>query len=62
MAGLATGLLALALGEAAAWRRAHLAPPAILGGLGLGGSVALMLLGRAAPWRAAPWRPAVGVA
>lgn len=48
VAGLATGLLALALGEAAAWRRAHLAPAAILGGLGLGGSVALMMLGQAA--------------
>lgn len=48
VAGLATGFLALALGEATAWRRAHLAPAAILGGLGLGGSVALMMLGQAA--------------
>lgn len=46
IAGAATGLLALALGEAAAWRRAHLVPAGLLGGLGLGGSVGLLLLGQ----------------
>ncbi|MCL6607562.1 MAG: EamA family transporter [Geminicoccaceae bacterium] len=47
VAGLAVGLLALALGEARAWRRGHLGPALLLGGLGLGGSVALMILGQA---------------
>lgn len=47
VAGLATGLLALALGEAAGRRRAQLRPAALPGGLGLGGSVALVLLGQA---------------
>jgi probable blue pigment (indigoidine) exporter len=48
VAGLATGLLAAVLGETAGWRRVHLAPAALLGGLGLAGSVALMMLGQAA--------------
>ncbi len=39
VAGLAVALLALAIGEARGRRRAHLAPAALLGGLGLGGSV-----------------------
>ncbi|MDW8371498.1 MAG: EamA family transporter, partial [Geminicoccaceae bacterium] len=47
VAGLAVGLLALAMGEAGTWRRTHLAPAVLLGGLGLGGSVGLMILGQA---------------
>ena len=47
VAGLAVGLLAVALGESRVWRRGHLGPAFLLGGLGLGGSVALMILGQA---------------
>lgn len=47
VAGLAVGFLALAMGEAGSWRRAHVAPAVLLGGLGLGGSVGLMILGQA---------------